>query len=123
MYENGQRVNGYRKKRIHKHKMKQRHIDNWFYGKNGRTRTMTWPEFRAYAEKALSEPIYGQYRQHILDYWEQYYLTGPRQYAKKETARRARQQFREAINKCVDWNDFEGLPPYHKIFDYDWMVW
>ena len=121
MYENGKRVNGYKRKRIHKRKMKQRHADNWFYGSG--SKTMSWPEFKAYAEAQMADPIYGEFRSHILDYWKTSYLTGPRQYAKRETARRSRQQFREAVNKCADWNDFEGLPSYHKVFDYAWTVW
>lgn len=122
MYENGQRVNGYRKKRLHKRKMKQRHADTWFYG-DGSSPAMSWPEFKAYAEKQLADPIYGQFRTSILDYWKTTYLSERRKYAKKETARRARQQFREAVNKCADFSEFEGLPAYHRLFDYGWEVW
>ena len=32
MYENGKRVNGYRRKRIHKRKMKQSYAKGWVYG-------------------------------------------------------------------------------------------
>lgn len=123
MYENGRRVNGYFKKHIHKNKIKQRYINTWLYGKNRKSNLMAWPEFKAYVEKISSRPIYGCYYNHALKYWKQYYLTGSRKYSKRETARRARQQFREAISKCIDWNDFDGLTPYHKNFDYSWTVW
>ena len=116
MYENGKRVNGYQKKRTHKRKMKQRYMNSWYYG-TGTGREMSWPEFKAYAEKHYPDSDY------VLDYWRTYYLSGRRQYAKRETARRARQQFREMINKCADFNDFNGLSPYERLFDYSWEVW
>ena len=118
MYENGKRVNGYKRKRIHKRKMKQRHADSWFYGSG--SKTMSWPEFKAYAENALAN---GECPESILDYWKATYLTEARQSAKRETARRSRQQFREAVNKCADWEEFASLPPYHRVFDYAWEIW
>ena len=119
MYENGYRVNGFRKKRLHKRKMQQRHIDSWFYG-DGSPGAMSWNAFKAYVEKTANE---GYPVSDALEYWKTYYASGRRQQAKRETARRSRQEFREAVNKCVDFDEFDGLTAYHRMYDYAWEVW
>ena len=65
---------------------------------------------------------YGGYQ-----YWQAYYLTGPRQYAKFCTNRAIRAMFRDMLrNMTEDMMDdvpvFRGAD-YEKMFDYDWTIW
>ena len=58
------------------------------------------------------------------EYWRIYYLTGPRQYAKKCTDRRIRQKYRQMIHH-MDPEDVTALrgSDYEKEFDYNWEIW
>lgn len=60
-------------------------------------------------------------------YWQSYYLTGPRQYAKSCTNRVIRAMFRDMLN-MLDKEDMDDIPAfrgadYEKIYDYDWTIW
>lgn len=120
MYENGRRIEGYRKKRLHKRKQKNTYAKTWSYG--DRESGMDWTALKIYAFNR-AKTRYGSDADYTLDYWKYYNSSKQRTAAKRETARRARQQFRERVNTCADWEEFEGLDPYKKIFDYDWEVW
>lgn len=122
MYENGKRVSGYHKKRQHKRRQKNDYARTWSYGK--RASGMDWKALQIYVEqreKDISVPAH--VTRYDLDYWRYYDISDRKKYAKRETARRARQQFREAVNRCADLEEFEGLDPYHRLFDYNWEVW
>ena len=58
------------------------------------------------------------------EYWRTYYLSGPRQFAKKYTDKRIRQKYRQQIKKA----DHEDVmaprgADYEKEFDYFYTIW
>ena len=57
-------------------------------------------------------------------YWDQFYLSGSRGFAKKYSDKRIRQKFREQIRN-EDPEDVSALrgSEYEKEFDYAWAVW
>lgn len=57
-------------------------------------------------------------------YWNEFYLSGPRGFAKRSTNRRIRQQYREMIanNDPEDIMAHQGSE-YQKEFDYAWTIW
>lgn len=61
------------------------------------------------------------------EYWQTYYLTGPRQYAKEQTNGVIRAFYRDLINS-LDIEDLEDVQAltgsdYEKMYDYDWTIW
>ena len=61
------------------------------------------------------------------EYWQLYYLTGPRKYAKSCTNRVIRAMYRDMLN-CFDGDCLDDIPAlrgsdYEKLFDYNWTVW
>lgn len=61
------------------------------------------------------------------EYWQAYYLTGPRRYAKFCTNRVIRAMYRDML-RSIDPDDPGDIPAfrgseYEKIFDYDWTIW
>ena len=56
-------------------------------------------------------------------YWETYYLSGPRKYAKQATNRKIRAKYRDMI-KTTDLEEIQVLSgaDYEKEFDYWWTV-
>lgn len=61
------------------------------------------------------------------EYWQSYYLTGPRQYAKKCTNRLIRARYRDLLRTIEEeaLDDIQALcgSDYEKMFDYDWTIW
>lgn len=60
-------------------------------------------------------------------YWQSYYLTGPRQYAKFCTNRAIRAMYRDLLRSICeeDLDDIQAFQgsDYEKAFDYDWTIW
>lgn len=61
------------------------------------------------------------------EYWQNYYLTGPRQYAKDCTNRVIRAFYRDLFNK-LDGDRLEDVQAltgsdYEKMYDYDYTIW
>lgn len=61
------------------------------------------------------------------EYWQNYYLTGPRQYAKDCTNRVIRAFYRDLINS-LDADSLEDVQAltgsdYEKMYDYNWTIW
>lgn len=60
-------------------------------------------------------------------YWQAYYLTGPRQYAKETTNSVIRAMFRGLLRNLSE-DDMDEVPvfkgsDYEKTYDYDWTIW
>ena len=61
------------------------------------------------------------------EYWQSYYLTGPRQYAKNCTNRVIRAIYRDMLN-TLDADALEDVQAlrgsdYEKMYDYNWTIW
>ena len=122
MYENGKRVKGYQKKRLHKKKAKERHAKTWYYGKSG----ASWNDL---VLKYKDEPRtkWG----HPLDYWKECSLSGPRSYAKSQTNSTLRREFNnqcrrallEDVDETYDYMSQVTNGNYRKYYDYNWTVW
>ena len=60
-------------------------------------------------------------------YWQSYYLTGPRQYAKEATNSVIRAMFRDLLRNLSE-DDMDKVPvfkgsDYEKTYDYYWTIW
>ena len=60
-------------------------------------------------------------------YWQAYYLTGPRQYAKEATNSVIRAMFRGLLRNLSE-DDMDEVPlfkgsDYEKTYDYYWTIW
>lgn len=95
----------------HKREIKKRYMSGYwmFFGK-----CENWNVFEEYYINKWNEKP---------EYWKQYYLSGPRQYAKDLTNRKVRQMYRN-----VREDQFEDLwapqgNDYTKIGEYDWIIW
>lgn len=118
MYENGARVKGYAKKRLHKRKLKKRFLGSmWGY-----------PQYKSYEDYlANHKPYYfgwGYDFEPNQKYWQKVYVTGSRKLAKDQTNRKIRRKFRDEIQK----GEYDSLPAchgaeYQKYFDYMWTIW
>ena len=97
MYENGKRVNGYHRKKIHKRILKKKH-------------RIWYADYHTDNTNADKE------------YWKQFYLTGPRKVAKDCTNRKIRRTY----NKYNMLNTEDMARPtnamYRKYFDYWWTI-
>lgn len=122
MYENGRRVNGYQRKRLHKRKMKKSYAKTWCWGN---TETNWNSMVLMYKDEPRAK--WG----HPLDYWKEYSLSNPRTFSKKKTNRTLRRDFNNLSRKII-YSDFEDthdyLPKvsngtYRKYYDYDYNVW
>lgn len=61
------------------------------------------------------------------EYWQAYYLTGRRRYAKEATNGIIRAMFRDMLQNITE-DDMEDIPvfrgaDYEKAYDYMWTVW
>ena len=92
MYENGKRVNGYQKKRLHKRKVKNSYAKIYCYGDGEYTWRMLVTEFKDEPRMKWGHP---------LDYWKNYSLTEQRSMAKEQTNRALRREFNNFKNKIV----------------------
>lgn len=109
MYENGKQINHYASKMIHKRKQKNKYRRSYFGGYI----CASWEDYAAHA-----------YEFNDLKYWREWYLSGPRQFARDCTNQKLRSSFREEISK----EDYEDMyapqnGEYRKFFDYAWTVW
>ena len=92
MYENGKRVEGYQKKRLHKRKMKASYAKTYFYGDGEYTWKMLVTEYKDEPRMKWGHP---------LDYWKDYSLTEQRSMAKEQTNRALRREFNNYKNKII----------------------
>lgn len=111
MYENGKRISGHAKERLHKRKMKKRYAKKYSWGNSCREWEILEIE---YQDMVLDS------RYHPLNYWRDYYLSDMRKIAKKATSRRIRRTMNQATEE--DYLILRGAD-YRKYFDYDWFIW
>ena len=116
MYENGRRINGHQKKRLHKRKMKDRYAKKWYYGET----EASWKEL---VLKYEDEPRtkWG----HPLDYWKDYSRSDLRTEAKNRTNRSIRREFSNNKDQITLEEDFPVIKKgkYRRYYDYAWNVW
>lgn len=114
------RLNRHAEKRRHKRKLKQR------YGHGLYTRYRT--NLRLHEDECREENIDNpNARNGGYEYWQAYYLTGPRQYAKFCTNRVIRAMYRDMIRRMAE-EDMDEIPAlkgsdYEKAYDYAWTIW
>ena len=122
MYENGRRINGYQKKRLHKRKVKKAYAKTYCWGSGEYSWSMMVAKYRDEPRDRWGHP---------LDYWKDYSLTGPRRYAKSQTNNVLRREFKNQCQKAMlaDFDDtYDYMPQivngtYRKYYDYTWTVW
>lgn len=122
MYENGRRINGYQKKRLHKRKVKKAYAKTYCWGSGEYSWSMMVAKYRDKPRDHWGHP---------LDYWKDYSLTGSRCYAKSQTNNILRREFKNQCRKAMlaDFDDtYDYMPQivkgtYRKYYDYDWTVW
>ena len=97
MYENGRRVTGYNRKKIHKKVLNRKH----YY---------RWSEYDGYVSPDRK-------------YWKEFYLTGPRKVAKTCTNRKLRRIYNsyDMLHKEDIARPTNAM--YRKYFDYWWTVY
>ena len=114
MYQNGKRVNGYQRKRLHKRKVKQSYAKSWIYGDGMTAWNNLVIEFKDEPRTKWGHP---------LDYWKDYSRSDLRQEAKRQTNRALRREFKDILR-----NEFDDFPKlasgeYKRYYDYGWTVW
>ena len=97
--------NRYTNKHKHKNTLKRKHWRWWGY----------------YETKKYEQENFSDYDR---KYWKEFYLSGPRQYAKSETNAKIRSFFRNKLNG-YDFEDLDALrgADYQKEYDYNWTLW
>lgn len=112
MYENGRRLNQYRRKRLHKRKMKERYAKKYFWYGYGYG---TWNEmvirFKDEEPKKWGHP---------LDYWHEY--SNSDQFIKKQANRKVRRALKREMME-----DHDDVPTrrgcHHKrYYDLAWEL-
>lgn len=123
MYENGRKVSRYYRMREHKRRMKDRFLKNPYSRNIGKT-------FDEYlAELSEYERSYrwgGNMLPCAYQYWNHFYAGERGKIVKKQTSRAIRNYWREELNHCDDWEDFDASlnnNDYQKMVDYNWIVW
>lgn len=115
------RMNRYAQMRRHKRKLKEK------YGRGGPfsgCRTNLKLHEDEYRRENVNNPYArnGGYR-----YWQTFYITGPRRFAKVSTNRAIRAMYRDMLNTIdpEDMDDVQALngADYEKMFDYAWTIW
>lgn len=119
--------NRYAKKRKHKRELEERYARQWYYGTSRPANVRLLREMLM--REAEEEKDSYWYKKHPprnkgWEYWKTYYLTGPRQYAKKYTDKHIRQKYRQMIHHF----DPDEVPAprgsdYEKEYDYHWTIW
>lgn len=114
----------YQQMRRHKRKLKEKYAKSrWDYRENIK---LLEAEEREKADR--DDWFYRRGPKYLRNggfmYWQDFSISGSRQYAKKYSDKRIRQRFREMLSKM----DYEDVPAYHgkdheKEFDYNWAVW
>lgn len=114
------RLNRHAQKRRHKQKLEQQYTNKYGYSSvhNLREKKMLEAEEDHWWNRKHPP------RNNGWEYWRIWYLTGPRQYAKKYTDKRIRQKYRRMIKK---FDPDEVTAPkgadYEKEYDYAWTIW
>ena len=125
MYENGRKVSRYHKMREHKRRMKERFLKNPYSTNIG----SSYADYLAHLDEFSKTYHWGaNMTPNAYQYWAHCWLSDPKQYAKKSTARAIRNYWRNEINSFngEDWDDFDaGMNnnDYQKHFDYAWTVY
>lgn len=115
MYENGVRIKGHAKKRLHKRKLKNGFLKHmWGY-----------PQYKSYKDYvANNRSMWDLQKEPDQRYWQRVYVTGCRRLAKDQTNKKIRRRFRDNLRK----GDYDNIPAcrgadYQKYFDYMWTIW
>lgn len=117
------RINRYAAKRKHKRKLKQRHA--MLYDGNSTNidlvRQRCQDDSDSWLWWAKHHPRNGGY-----EYWNQFYLSGPRRYAKDCTNSVIRARYRDML-RVIDEEDMEDIQAltgsdYEKMFDFWWTL-
>ena len=114
------RLNRYAQKRKHKHELKKKYGHGLYNGYRTNLRLHEdecrerWGDMR-------------NARNGGYQYWQLYYLTGPRRYAKFCTNRAIRAMYRDMLRNMSE-EDMDEIcalngADYEKTFDYDWTIW
>ena len=115
--------NRYAQKRQHKREMKKRYMRKYACG--------VYHNLKLFEDKLREEgsqdtlwnrkhpPRNGGY-----EYWDEFFYSGKRQYAKKYSDKRIRQKYRQLIKK-LDHEDVTAPrgADYEKEYDYWWTIW
>ena len=114
------RINRHAQMRMHKRKQKKR----YGYGLYTTYRTNT----RLHEDECRNEnENRPNARNGGYQYWQVYYLTGGRQYAKHCTNSAIRSMYRNILNAIndEDMDDVQALrgSDYEKMYDYEWEIW
>lgn len=114
------RLNRYAEKRRHKMKLKKKYGHGLYEGYRTNLRRHEDECRECWGDTRNARN--GGYQ-----YWQAYYLTGPRQYAKTCTNRAIRARFRDLL-RAMDEEFLEDViaphgADYEKEFDYDWCIW
>lgn len=121
------RMNRYARKRRHKRRLEKRYADMYCYGCSATCSVRKLRDrLMREAEEEIDSYWYKKHppRNNGWEYWRSYYLSGPRQFAKKYTDKRIRQKYRRMIRK-FDPEDVH-VPRgsgYEKEFDYAYTIW
>lgn len=112
MYENGKKLNKHAKNKIHQRILKERYMEKYYYSQT--KRPTNWNKF--------AEEYFNKWNE-APDWWNEYYLTGPRQLAKRIANRKIRQMFNQLSE-----NDYEDAKApthgdYGRMTEYDYTVW
>lgn len=110
----------YFEKMEHKRRLKKIHAMKYANMENPK---LLEQEIRESADDSRYSHIRGE-RNGGYHYWDQFYLSGSRGFAKKYSDKRIRQRFRERIRN-TDPEDVIALrgSDYEKEFDYAWTIW
>lgn len=113
------KLNRYARKRQHKRELKKKHaIAFRNYDVNADE------DYCRRSHEEYKGCKYEDVRNDGYNYWDQFYLSGPRKYAKECTNRKIRAMYRALIaNEILS----EIIAPqgsdYEKLFDYFWTIW
>ena len=114
------RINRHAQMRMHKRKQKKRYGYGLYSGYRTNIRLHEDECRREYEDNPNARN--GGYK-----YWNVYYLTGERKYAKHCTNRVIRAMYRDMLNAVGGdgLDDVQALrgSDYEKMFDYDWTIW
>ena len=115
-----QRLNRHALMRKHKRNLKKKYGYGLYTGYRSNQKLMETEYREKYGD--MKNARNGGY-----EYWQSYYLTGPRRYAKEATNSVIRAMYRALLN-VTDPDALEEVQAftgsdYEKVFDYDWTIW
>ena len=116
-------LNRYAEKRRHKLKLKKRHATQY----NGAGANIDLVRQRCQDESASWWWSRDHQRNGGYEYWNQFYLSGPRRYAKECTNSVIRARYRDMLRSMTD-EDVEDIQAltgsdYEKMFDFLWTLY